>query len=352
MAAITVFAFHLETIVPGLISPIGHGHDAVIIFFVLSGYIISYATATREFTSESYLSNRLARLYSVAIPALLLTVVCDHIGIEADSATYSSYPHDYPAIRLFSAAFFSSEFWFLSIQPLSNIPYWSLCYEFWYYLMFAAYLFLAGARRTLTITIIGLIIGPKILLLLPVWLLGVALYRWSSKRNPGPVLGGLLFTASFAGFFLLNKYNAYAYSERIMRDIFSAHTLQLLEFSKSFPIDYVIGLLVAVNILGFKALSVIFSFGKRLSWFVSYVASFTLSIYLYHYPLLIFFVALLKPKPEDSFTQLLVVGLTFSVIFLLGIFTEHKKKSVRSLLLRLYQMLIKLGTGKRYLKYP
>lgn len=54
-------------------------HDAVIIFFVLSGYIIAYIADQRDNSSIDYIINRLSRLYSVILPALLLTFILDPI---------------------------------------------------------------------------------------------------------------------------------------------------------------------------------------------------------------------------------------------------------------------------------
>src|SRR5579864_6899404 len=48
------------------------GHSAVVVFFVLSGFVIAYITDTKEKTPADYAASRLARIYSVAVPALLL----------------------------------------------------------------------------------------------------------------------------------------------------------------------------------------------------------------------------------------------------------------------------------------
>jgi peptidoglycan/LPS O-acetylase OafA/YrhL len=57
------------------------GAPGVIIFFVLSGFVIAWATETKERSFDVYMVNRLARLWSVAIPALALTYVADSIGL-------------------------------------------------------------------------------------------------------------------------------------------------------------------------------------------------------------------------------------------------------------------------------
>lgn len=52
-------------------------HEAVIVFFVLSGYVISYVAQEREARAGSFFVSRAARIYSVAIPALIITLVVD-----------------------------------------------------------------------------------------------------------------------------------------------------------------------------------------------------------------------------------------------------------------------------------
>ena len=52
-------------------------HTAVIVFFVLSGFVISWA-AERDGTAREYILNRASRIYSVALPALALTWLTDN----------------------------------------------------------------------------------------------------------------------------------------------------------------------------------------------------------------------------------------------------------------------------------
>ena len=61
----------------GWLIPFHAGHSAVVIFFVLSGYVITYVASERETTLRDYALSRCARIYSVAVPALLLTIVLD-----------------------------------------------------------------------------------------------------------------------------------------------------------------------------------------------------------------------------------------------------------------------------------
>ena len=184
-AAVAVLLSHanMREIIATNLFPLSVGHNAVVIFFVLSGYVIAYVTDTREGTARTYSISRIARVYSVAIPAIVLVPLIDAAGQAIDTSLYDSgnTTHDYALVRVVASALFVNELWFVSIMPFSNSAYWSLCYEVCYYVLFAVSQFESGWRRVALLVIAGLIIGPKILLLLPIWVAGVILYRMHRK---------------------------------------------------------------------------------------------------------------------------------------------------------------------------
>ena len=124
-----------------------YGHIAVIVFFVLSGFLVG-GTVVRgwmddNFSWSHYALNRLTRLWIVLIPALLLTAIWDHIGIHlfGISGIYGTLgkTHDAVLQKLSVSALLGNAFFLQGIlAPVygSNGPLWSLSYEFWYYLLF------------------------------------------------------------------------------------------------------------------------------------------------------------------------------------------------------------------------
>ena len=152
-------------------------HDAVIIFFVLSGLVIC-ATATRPGeTWITYLTARASRIYSVAIPAVALS-----FGLQAIAAFLEpGHSQPEPSADVFlplSALLFILQSWHPQALPW-NGPYWSLCYEVWYYIIFGILLFVRNpGRRNAVAACAALIAGPAILLLFPIWLMGV----WIAQR--------------------------------------------------------------------------------------------------------------------------------------------------------------------------
>ncbi len=63
------------------------GSDAVIVFFVISSLAIAYA-AERDGNRGKFVFNRLTRLWSVLLPALVLTFVFDRIGYNISKTDY------------------------------------------------------------------------------------------------------------------------------------------------------------------------------------------------------------------------------------------------------------------------
>src|SRR5262249_15744522 len=80
LAAFAVFAVHVggQRFSGGLFWRLSEaGAPAVSVFFVLSGFVIAHVLEPRERTLVDYTASRFGRLYSVVVPALILTAVCD-----------------------------------------------------------------------------------------------------------------------------------------------------------------------------------------------------------------------------------------------------------------------------------
>ena len=95
-AAAMVFVTHAsyERFTGGWMREIGlgsFGNDAVVVFFVLSGLVIAYVCHAREKTLRDYALSRAARIYSVVIPCLLLTVILDFAGSRINYAPYAGW---------------------------------------------------------------------------------------------------------------------------------------------------------------------------------------------------------------------------------------------------------------------
>ena len=150
------------------------GFQAVDIFFVLSGFVIAHVYATRERDFRNYFVSRAARIYSVAIPVLILIAILDTIGLRENPAVYLGPFQPLAPGLLIRSIFFIGEQWNAHRFPGSDGPYWSLGFEIWYYAAFAAFVFVPGRMRWLATVAVLIFIGPKVALMFPAWLMGVA----------------------------------------------------------------------------------------------------------------------------------------------------------------------------------
>ncbi|MEA5098730.1 MAG: acyltransferase [Burkholderiaceae bacterium] len=338
LAAVTVFFVHAnyDRFTGGL--PVvwrlkDLGNDAVMVFFVLSGFVIAYVSDEKEKTLKDYFVSRFARLYSVAIPALILTVVLDNIGLRVFYDIYDGgwFQNDRPAWRLASNVLFVNELWFTSVRPFSNGPFWSLGYEFWYYVIFAVACYLKTPLKYLLLVALCLFIGPKILILFPVWLLGVLVYHIIKNKQVPEFAGWVMALGSLLLYtiFRIDGYPDYLYgvtAEYIDQD-FMMYTLK---WSQEFLSSYAIGILVAVHLVGVAAIA------PRLNWLlyagekpIRYLAGFTFATYLFHYPLLQFFAAIGSHFDDQSIRNSIMVFGSMSVIWALGTVTERRKADIK-----------------------
>jgi peptidoglycan/LPS O-acetylase OafA/YrhL len=157
--------------------------NAVIIFFVLSGLVIASSVEQRTTRLADYVIARVTRILPVAFPALVISLLVAALGqgqgtsvaASAVSGTHSVWDGFLPA-ALFLSASYRTGLWI-------NPPYWSLCYEVWFYAIFAAMTFLDGTKKLVCVLILAAIAGPNILLMMPIWWLGVWLARSTEARS-------------------------------------------------------------------------------------------------------------------------------------------------------------------------
>ncbi len=167
-------------------------HAAVIVFFVLSGFVIANTAQVREATLANFAIARFARIIPVAWPALLLGTAVWAFNRSIGGPDIAQEP-GYQSVSLASLVYplvFLSELPQAS-GPVWNSPYWSLCYEVWYYALFAVAVFLRGSRRVLWLAALALLAGLNVLMLMPVWLAGVWLARQLPRLTFSPLQGAL-----------------------------------------------------------------------------------------------------------------------------------------------------------------
>jgi len=209
--------------------PAGFIHFAVMIFFVLSGYLVggnllAEVRRTNDIDVARYLVRRLVRLWIVLLPALVVTCVLDLIGLAAKppDASLLYGPRIWetlgPGTFLCNAAFLQTvHCW----EYGYNNAFWSLANEFWYYVAwpFIAFAFVRGPKLQIRLAVVLSTVacltlltarqfdGRPIASYMLIWLLGVgAAVARRPILNMPLWLWVAIFLAATVGFRLLVRH--------------------------------------------------------------------------------------------------------------------------------------------------
>jgi len=327
------------------------GHEAVVVFFVISGYLVAGLSIVRArdrpFDFGSYAAHRFSRIYVVLIPALVIGWAFDAAGSQwvNQSGLYTT-SKSYGIVSIPIVTHNLSITTFLGNLAMvediltprlgSNGPLWSLVYEWWYYCLFGAAAVAIchrGWPRAL-----GAVAFLVMAIWLPfdlklwglIWLLGaaVAVYGARHKFRPHLRIGGLAFVGALAASRLAQSSELVASMRYggFLRDFALAigYSTLLLSFQRPGPA------------LPFANLH------KRL-------AGFSYTLYLTHFPLVILCVSALYQFASVGFRQkpqllsygymaaLILLALSYSFVFsrLTEAHTDYVRKRVTRLLQRL-----------------
>jgi len=161
-AATYVFAGHLflERILPET-NPLrflfGFGQEAVMLFFLISGFVIYYSTERRaDITFREYALRRFLRIYPIFLIALVLSVLCARdIHVLGYQLTVRQVLGN-----LFMFQDFKGGKPGVFTDALGgNAPLWSLTYEWWFYMLFFPIYAYVGARARVHCTAILSLVG-------------------------------------------------------------------------------------------------------------------------------------------------------------------------------------------------
>lgn len=154
------------------------GHEAVIFFFVLSGFLVGGKLLERclngSFDIKSYCIDRVSRIYVPLIPIIIFSIL---LGLIRNR--YSE-----PAVV--AGNLFGLQGVFVD-TVVGNAPLWSLAYEMWFYVMAGALaVVLAGKRHRVLaflLVLISLLIFIKLdpVLLMVWWLAACGYFLRDSK---------------------------------------------------------------------------------------------------------------------------------------------------------------------------
>ncbi len=333
MAALAVLVGHMDQ--DGLYADwllVGRfSHEAVVVFFVLSGLVIAQATPTTQRDWRHYVSARAARIYSVALPAIALSFVVKGLATELvpDQLGSDFWSVDWRWANLINSALFLNESWGMTTALPWNVPYWSLCYEVWYYVIFGLAVFVPARRACVAaVSLACLIAGPAILLLFPLWLLGLLLARHGHRWIPAPGRAAVLFLVTVLAMTLLHRSGLAQLVQKTLYEQVPGYWR--LQSSQRFVTDYLWGLLVALNFIALRGLSpVLRSWLMRWAPWVQRCAAFTFSLYLFHRPFTQLAGSLWPNQAQNRAVSLAWLVVVITLCVLLGSLTEARKATWR-----------------------
>jgi len=300
------------------------GREAVIVFFVLSGFVISYVVDTKESNLRDYTVARMARMYSVALPILLLGFLTYLVTQSFVPSIESHYQIDNYYIYIPFHLLFMGELWTLSEVPPWMTSYWSLSYEVWYYIFFASIFFLRGITRIIIASIVFTIMGYKLWLLLPVWFSGVLLYKVGKNITVSNATAWIGFCCTVIALVLYKVFDL----DYQIREFTIVHTQDFswsLGSADRFLSDYLVMLIIWFNFL--FASRIPFSFSSKAANTIRTLASYTFTLYLLHFVALSFWISIDNTYQDNVLSIVGVLTLVTVSTWFVGKYTEHKKSA-------------------------
>lgn len=309
------------------------GHQAVMVFFVLSGYLVGGSLMNKynqniltKDTIINYVISRFSRIYIVLIPAIVFGYAFDYIG-------HNIYPELYTnAFHIFAMNYNATErlsFWIiignmLNLQTIffntlgTNGPLWSLSYEWSYYILFLL-IFINNKSRSffLLLMTVLLFLNINLLLYAVIWMIGVFASRFDKQY--------------------ISKYLSYVIFLMVLI------IPRIVTSGYFFYMDFIIGLSVVliINSLQFtkptKNKVIIFQN------FNHFIAKFSYSTYLFHLPFIVIVISIfhyfnielinLQPNIYNIIIFLLFMFGIYVYTYLMYLFFESKTQKLKNFII-------------------
>jgi len=259
---------------------------AVLVFFLLSGFLITYSTVNKLRRNPAYgfthfFIDRFARIYSGFVPALIFVLLLD---------TFSRY--FYPSAYIYESTFdvktFVGNLFLLQDVPGANFlfgktmtsfgsgqPFWTLAAEWWIYLFFGwVVLRLLPQRGTWWVNLT--VLAP--LLLIP------SVHLWGGAGN------GLMMTwliGALAYLVMAGKYLRGAGALSLLPLIGWLCAVGVMRFRKTgLEYDAVLAFISAAVLVALLSLCERITWPKGLEWLIRKTAAFSFTLYLIHYSIM------------------------------------------------------------------
>lgn len=291
------------------------GYEAVVAFFVLSGYLVGGKLIERlmhgNFELMSYAIDRSVRIFLPLLPAIVITFLVQYIIDIPDS------------IHILIGNIFGMQGILVPTMTF-NGPLWSLAYEMWFYILGGSLAALFVVKRNIFFYFLFILSVSVFLILdyflLYAWIIGAVVYIWKPTKRSGVVLI-LSFVVTVAGAVIeqMGSAGAMSWGRTLVPEgsgvvlLASGLALMITQF-------------VLIERPRGRISGQVYAIGENFS-------AFSYTLYLVHYPILI---ALTHDRIKDdfvdirsSFTYITYIAFILIVSYLLYLLFEKQTSAVR-----------------------
>ncbi len=157
------------------------GRGSVAVFFVLSGFVISYASRN-ERSLPRYAAKRAIRIYPLYVLAAVLAIAFQRLGWLGSLSPVVHDATQLPGQVIANLAMIQQAY-FMPAPPWRQplvVPMWSLSYEVWFYLAFGAFVVGKGWRVPPSVVLLIATVSAGLMYLVPsvVWTYPVYFVLW------------------------------------------------------------------------------------------------------------------------------------------------------------------------------
>lgn len=295
---------------------------SVVVFFILSGIVISYSTIQKTekgYSLKEYLIDRFSRIYVAYVPCLIFIFALDFAHIYLDASSYSY-------LLAINIKTFVGNLFMLQDFPFQHVitsfgsgrPLWTLAIEWWLYMIFGVLLLKFWSKFDLKYV--------PLLLLCSV----VPIYHIIGRGNSLTLLWifGVMVTMSIPYF-----YKARTKSLYWLFIIFSLLFIIRIGIKRD-AYDLGCGILISFLI----ALVLIYlsknkcEVHSKLQSVTKSMVSYSFTLYLIHYSILDFITSMINHSRNQWLLLLITILLCNFVAKVLALYTEDKYKIFASFL--------------------
>jgi peptidoglycan/LPS O-acetylase OafA/YrhL len=283
---------------------------AVMVFFILSGFVISYSVNLKDknYGFNNYLADRFARIFSVVIPTLLFTLILGLIGIAiSGESPFSMNPwHFFSTLLMQQENLLLLKFqYYLPNDPMYNIigffgenlPLWSLSLEWWNYVFFGFVFYFTVSKYKTTHYVLFLMAS--------LFVITYALFPGRASSGLSFIwFGGVLIQYVLSNGFQSKKSGWLAI-------IFLLLTAVQYEINQQLSIVFC-ALFFSATIMHFQQQEN--ETWKRFFSLFKWPGNYSFTLYSIHYPILLFTLAIVKDPIVNSIIVIVLSNL-FSFLF-------------------------------------